>query len=233
MITLGIDTCFGACSVAITDSERDGESAVLAHDHVVMVRGHAEALMPMLDRALRDAGAPEISRIGVTCGPGTFTGTRVGLAAARALALAWGVPAVGVGTLHAMAGTAKRTRRDLAGPMAVIHDARRGQVYFQVFESGGDNSVRPLGEAAIAAFGQVERLMPSDLMAAVGSGASVVPWHDLRPKLALPALQPDALDVCATAAETEPDQSPARPIYLRPPDAKPQTGFALTRQDGP
>ena len=84
------------------------DGRVLAHEHVDMARGHAEALAPMVEDVMRRAGCAfsELDRIGVTTGPGTFAGQRVGLAFARALALALKKPAIGVTTLDVMAAEA-------------------------------------------------------------------------------------------------------------------------------
>ena len=103
MNILGIDTALGACSAALTADAR-----VVAHAFEEMQRGHAEALAPMVDALMRNAGLSyaALNRIAVTTGPGTFTGQRVGLAFARAMALALKIPAVGVTTLDVMAEVA-------------------------------------------------------------------------------------------------------------------------------
>ncbi|MBF0307713.1 MAG: tRNA (adenosine(37)-N6)-threonylcarbamoyltransferase complex dimerization subunit type 1 TsaB, partial [Alphaproteobacteria bacterium] len=99
MLALGFDTSLQACSVALW---RDG--AVLARRSECMARGHAEALLPMIVAVMADGGAAwrDLTLIGVTVGPGTFTGIRIGLAAARGLGLAAGLPVAGVGTADAV-----------------------------------------------------------------------------------------------------------------------------------
>lgn len=117
---LGFDTSGGWCSAAVV---RDG--LALAHEHVVMARGQGEALMPLLEATLRDAGVTwsDLSAIGVGIGPGNFTGIRIGVSAARGLALGLGIPAVGVDRFDA-AG--------LDGPdQPVMVAALRGQVWAQ------------------------------------------------------------------------------------------------------
>ena len=102
MRVLAIDTALEACSVALLDT---GQPDRAVHESLAMTRGHAEALMPMIarvfERASLDAG--QLDRIAVTVGPGSFTGLRVGIAAARGIALASGKPAIGLTTLAAYA----------------------------------------------------------------------------------------------------------------------------------
>ena len=103
MRVLAIDTALAACSAAVLDTEHNG--GIVASESLPMVRGHAEALLPLLRRVMQAAGLtfPAIDRIAVTTGPGSFTGLRVGIAAARGIALAADKPAVGVSTLSAYA----------------------------------------------------------------------------------------------------------------------------------
>ena len=128
MIVLSLDTALAACSVAVT---RDGD--VLAALSEPMHRGHQERLAPMVEEAMRAAGLPftAIDRIGVTVGPGSFTGLRVGLAFAKGLGLALDRPCVGIGTLEALAASDPGP-----GLTVAVIDARRGQLYLQAFESG-------------------------------------------------------------------------------------------------
>ena len=134
MRVLAIDTALEACSVAVLDTER---SDVRAHESLPMQRGHAEALMPLiarvLDRAQLDFAA--LDRVAVTTGPGSFTGLRVGIAAARGIALAAGKPAIGLSTLAAFA--APFIAADDTLPVVVAIDARHDHVYLQVFGPGG------------------------------------------------------------------------------------------------
>src|SRR5688572_27817223 len=102
MRVLAIDTALSACSVAVLDTDR---AAVIASDTLVMTRGHAEAVMPMIARVMDEAQADFalLDRIAVTVGPGSFTGLRVGISAARGIALAAGKPAIGLSTLAGFA----------------------------------------------------------------------------------------------------------------------------------
>ena len=131
MRVLAIDTALAACSAAVFDAAR-GE--VLASQALEMVRGHAEALLPLVARVMQEAGIGfvDLQRVAVTTGPGSFTGMRVGISAARAIAVATGLPAVGVTTLEAYAAP-----HFGGGAVAVAIDARHAHVYLQVFAADG------------------------------------------------------------------------------------------------
>jgi tRNA threonylcarbamoyladenosine biosynthesis protein TsaB len=142
MICLALDTALDACSAALL---RDG--VVLAEETRDIGRGHAEVLMAVVETVLDGArlGILDCDRFAVTVGPGSFTGIRVGLAAARGFAVAAGRPVVGVSTLEALAADA-----GAAGPVLAVIDARRDEVYAGLFgpthEAGGPP--RPLGSPA-------------------------------------------------------------------------------------
>lgn len=127
MLVLAFDTALDACSAALV---RDG--SVLANKSEPLSRGHAERLAPMLRDIMTgaDAAFGDLDAIAVTTGPGTFTGVRIGLAMARSLAVALGRPAIGISTLEALAHGAGDNE---GKPVASVIDARRGQVYFQIF----------------------------------------------------------------------------------------------------
>src|SRR6202011_281609 len=133
MRVLALDTALDACAAAVLDTEgRD----LVASETQPMSRGHAEALMPMVARVM-DAARLEFSdidSIAVTIGPGSFTGVRVDVAAARGIALAADRPAIGLTTLAAF--TAPDVAAGFAGTVVPVIDARHGQVYLQVFEIG-------------------------------------------------------------------------------------------------
>ena len=134
MRVLAIDTALEACSAAVLDTEH---VAMSVHESLPKLRGHAEALMPMIARVMDRAGLDfaALDRIAVTTGPGSFTGLRVGLAAARGLALATGKPAIGLSTLAAYA--APLVAADGTLPVVAAIDARHDRVYVQVFGPGG------------------------------------------------------------------------------------------------
>jgi tRNA threonylcarbamoyladenosine biosynthesis protein TsaB len=206
MIVLGLDTCLSSCSVAVLDGER-----VLASVCEVMARGHQERLAPMAQQAMAEAGIgfDRLDRVGVTVGPGSFTGLRVGIAFAKGLAAALALPAVGVGTLEALAAEA-------AGLVFPILDARRDQVYLQAFEDGRALMAPDAVTAETAAARIAELSMGRDFTL-VGSGAPLL--AGLAPAARVVAADGvDARQVARLAATREP--RPLKPLYLRAPDAK-------------
>lgn len=128
MLTLGLDTATAACTVALAE---DGQ--VLAERTEVNPRAHATRLMPLVAAVFADAGRPKTALAGVACGvgPGSFTGLRIGLATAKALAVALGVPCAAVGTLHAIA-------HGVAGLCSPLLDAKRGDVYAGLYRDGAE-----------------------------------------------------------------------------------------------
>jgi tRNA threonylcarbamoyladenosine biosynthesis protein TsaB len=177
-----------------------------------MHRGHQERLGPLVAEALAASGADlaAVGRIGVTVGPGSFTGLRVGLAFAKGLAIARGVPCVGVTTLEALAASVEGDE-----VLAAI-DARRGQVYLQLFASGapsGDPEAVLLADAG----GWLERRGARPGLTIVGSGA---PLLDSLAGRTVELAAPDPLAIARLAmGAPEPGGMPA-PLYLRAPDAR-------------
>lgn len=233
MNTLAFDTCFGGCSVAVAWGDGPDAVAVGASRFEHLERGHAERLMPMIADAMADApfALAEVARIVVTTGPGTFTGQRVGIAAARALALTSGAEVVSLSSLAVMAHTA---RAQLGGdrgasvlPIAV--DARRGEIYFQAFDGV---SLAALCEPALTTPDAAAALLGArGPVLVAGSGAEAVSAaarvRGLDIRASLPALQPDVRHIPFGALRA--DGAPPKPLYLRPPDAKPQDGKQLAR----
>ena len=129
MIELVISTSSGALSVALIDGD-----AMLAEHHAVIGRGHAETIVGVIAGLIDDRGG-EIGGVLVDIGPGSFTGVRIGVAAARALGLAWGVPVAGIGSLALVAAAAFAA--DSAETVVAIADAGRGRIYWQTFGRGG------------------------------------------------------------------------------------------------
>jgi tRNA threonylcarbamoyladenosine biosynthesis protein TsaB len=214
---LALDCATIACSAAVW---RDGE--VVARRLRPGRRGHAEVLMPMVQDVMAEADLAydALDAIAATVGPGTFTGLRIGLAAARGLALAAGLPLVGVTTLEAIAHGVPESAR--AGrTVLVVLDARRGQVYAQAF--GPD--LAPRGEPAALAPGVAAALVDdADKVLLAGDGVDLV-----RPRLVGDIAVapgdglPDAAVVAALAARRAAvPASRVAPLYLRAPDARPR-----------
>lgn len=230
MNTLSFDTCLGACSVAAAWRAPDGYKG--AYRFALIERGHAERLTPMIDDVMSEArfDFPALARIIVTTGPGTFTGQRVGIAAARALALATGAPVWTLSSLAVMAHTAAHDMgAEAAGKtIAVAVDARRGEIYFQCF---GGPDLMPLGEPELTTPDDAARKLGARDAFAVGSGAALLAdagrHYEASIVARLPSLQPDVRFIPEGAAK--PAASLPKPLYLRPPDAKPQDGAALER----
>src|SRR3954452_22236161 len=134
MRVLAIDTALGACAAAVLDSSA---GAILSSESLGMQRGHAEAIMPLIARVMDAARCEfaELDRVAVTTGPGSFTGLRVGISAARGIALAAGKPAVGLSTLAGFAAPHIASNDTL--PVLAAIDARHEHVYMQVFGPGG------------------------------------------------------------------------------------------------
>lgn len=202
----------------------DGEG-VLAHRFELRTRGHAESLMSMLEAVMAEAklGFADLDALAVTVGPGTFTGLRVGLAAARGLALARALPLVGVTTLEAVAAPVTAAPGEA---IAVAFDARRGEIYLQIFDAAYTALTAPM----IVALAEAPACLPAGAVVGVGSGAKlladVLAPHGVKLRLSAAPAQPDAISVARIAASRLAAESADRfrvapaPLYLRAPDAK-------------
>jgi tRNA threonylcarbamoyladenosine biosynthesis protein TsaB len=231
---LAFDTCFNACSAAVLDMDA---GAVVAARWEAMRVGHAERLLPMIEEVLVAARCDlaDLDAIAVTAGPGTFTGIRVGIAAARGLALASGKPVVGTTSLALLAATARAalSSTDRSRPIAACHDARKGEVLIELAWKERANPpqamplqtrVRLLTPQAAAAI--ILREAPEALL--VGSGAEIVAEAAAGTNLtaACPGLEPDVRHIAGLSMVR---LEPPLPLYPRPPDAKLPTDPALAR----
>ncbi len=200
MRTLVIDCATEACSVALFD-----EGALIGGEYRVLGRGHAEQLVPMI-AALPGKG--KAARIAVAVGPGSFTGVRVGLAAARALAFVWGAELVGYPTLHLIAAMARNQRGDQ--PAIAAMTGGHGEWFVQAFDADGEElgpiaSLTPQAAADQCFAGLVAGTQAEALVALRGSGEALAILPDARHFV---LLKPQAL------------QSGPAPLYGRAPDAK-------------
>lgn len=204
MLILAFDTTAAACSVALW---RDG--VVLQRAHAVMDYGQAEALMPMIVDTMAAAGLAyeALDRIAVTIGPGSFTGVRVGLAAARGIAMATDKPVVGVTTMDVLAHAVP----DSAGVIVAI-DTKRGDFFMQKFTSTRD------------AVGEIATLTPEEMKAWVGAGSWVVSGNGTNTVVeASGALAsgadflPDVSVLARLAAARTPQVGGPLPLYVHAP----------------
>jgi tRNA threonylcarbamoyl adenosine modification protein YeaZ len=227
MRVLAIDTALAACSAAVLDTVFGG---VIAGESVPMVRGHAEALMPIVEQVMQRAELTftDIDRVAVTTGPGSFTGLRVGISAARGIALAANLPAFGVSTLSAYA--APHLAEDQINSVIAVIDARHDHVYLQVFGPGGRIVVAPrlapIGEAVRAASEAPSRIVGSAALAV----ADRLPEGTRAPLRVDAREAPDIGWVARMGAVLPEGQSPPKPQYLRAPDAQPQNAAQLPRR---
>ena len=202
MRTLVIETATAACSVALIE-----QGVVIASAHEVVGRGHAERLVPMIAELPDGGRAP---RILVDCGPGSFTGVRVGIAAARGLALGWGAEAFGYSSL-AIVAAAGFARNPGGSSRAVVLAGGHGEVFMQAF----DAQIAPL--SALASLKPEAALAVLARRPAIGNGVRFL--APLDPTAALIEALPRAADAVLLPAPLA--ALPPRPIYGRAPDAKP------------
>ena len=226
MRVLAIDTALEACSAAVLDTEQ----GKVASESLPMVRGHAEALIPLIGRVMQQADMPfdALDRIAVTTGPGSFTGLRVGIAAARGIALAAGKPAFGLTTLAAYA--APYLAEDDKTGVVVAIDARHQHVYLQVFGPGGHVVAAP----RIASIADAVQAAANGPFRIVGTGADMLA-NAWAPHLPLPLLvdnrrAPDIVWVGRLAVAATETAGGPKPLYLRAPDAQPQDAARLPRR---
>ena len=221
MLILAIDTALDACAAVVLDTDKN---KVMALESQAMQRGHAEALMPLVARVMKQSGIAfeTLDRIASTTGPGSFTGLRVGLSAARGIALAAGKPAVGITTLGAYA--APHVSEHGEHPIVAAIDARHDHVYLQVVTGQGEElsspRVVPIAEALAASRFGAPHL--------VGNAANLLaerwPKDAMMPVGIDQAAAPDIVWVAWLAAAADPATARPRPLYLRAPDAKPPAG---------
>lgn len=229
MFILAIDTALDACAAGVLDTR---SSRLIAHESLLMKRGHAEALMPLIARVMAGSGVSfaDLDRVAVTTGPGSFTGLRVGLAAARGIGLAAGKPVVGVTTLTAFA--APVVSRDAGHPVISAIDARHDHVYYQVVSSDGGPLVKPRVAPIEEALEAAQFGAPHIVGNAAGILAARWPIDAASPVRVDTQAAPEISWLAWLGVAVDPETALARPYYLRAPDAKPQLG-AVPHAVGP
>ncbi|PHR21185.1 MAG: tRNA (adenosine(37)-N6)-threonylcarbamoyltransferase complex dimerization subunit type 1 TsaB [Sphingopyxis sp.] len=201
---LAIDTATIACSVALFE-----DGALIDSSYAEIGRGHAEKLIPAIAQ-LRDCGKAD--KILVNCGPGSFTGVRIGISAAKALALAWGADVQGYNCLAIVAAQALQ-RMETPRPVCVAMQAGHGEYFLQNFFETGQpmepfKTLTPEQAAGEVKAGVIAGSAAAELAAAVGA--------DIH----FPIL-PNAADIYLVGEEMK--NMPATATYGRKPDAQPAT----------
>jgi tRNA threonylcarbamoyladenosine biosynthesis protein TsaB len=224
VLLLALDSADATCSAALWDCAGRARAALLGQRRLAPAGGQADHLIALIDDLLHALGVgyPALDLLAVNHGPGSFTGVRSAVAAARGLALATGLPVLAVGSLETLATAAP----DGAGALVAALDARRGQIYVQTF----DERRRPRGGPALRTPEQAVADLPAGPFRLVGSGAGL--FQAVLPagrSVRIENAELDARWVAQRAAErlasgeTPQDGHALRPLYLRPPDARPQT----------
>ncbi len=215
MLILALDTSMAACSVCVYDA---GPGVVLASRQELMDRGQAEALAPMVQETMALAGVAfkDLARIAVTTGPGTFTGVRIGLAMTRGLGVALGIPVTGINSLAAIA--CNETVGDL--PIVVAVDARANEIYFATYDQSRHEVTAP----TIVTLVDAHKFMPNHPAKLLGTAADLLlsKMGDQKHVRSDACDLPIAANFVKLAASIPASAAPPEPLYLRPPDVKPQ-----------
>ena len=215
MRILAIDTALPAVSACVLD--HDAEEPIAA-ETIAMERGHAEALLPLIERVMSkvEGGFASIDRVAVAVGPGSFTGIRIGLAAGQAIALACKAEIVGVSTLAALA--APLILDPFEGVVAAAIDARHGKVYIAAFSADGRLLLTPRRAGALEAL----RALGAGPLLLIGSGAPLLAKEararGVPAKIVGEQASPDIVFVARLGLAAQPETAPARPLYLKEPD---------------
>ena len=228
MLVLALDTAGSNCAVAVARPSVDGVET-LARAEERIGRGHAERLMPMIESVLRATSVSfdDLGRIAVTTGPGSFTGVRIGIAAARGLSLALDIPAVGIGSLEALALPVCQANTE--GTAVAILDARRGEVYALAKNLAAGTLM--IEAAAMRAEDLATKLaIVGRPLILTGAGAPLVAPLLGATDVMIAGMDesPDIADV-ATLGLSATWVGAAVPLYARSADAKPQSAAVARR----
>ncbi|POF33986.1 tRNA (adenosine(37)-N6)-threonylcarbamoyltransferase complex dimerization subunit type 1 TsaB [Roseibium marinum] len=225
MRVLAIDTALANCAAAVLDNGAGTACFEACGEEIG--RGHAERLMDMIGEVMAETSTAflDLDRIVVTVGPGSFTGLRVGLAVARGFGLVLGKPVVGVTTLAAIAREA--APHDGGASVLVALTGKADEVYCQEFTSSGT----PAGEAGVRSLKDLAATLPEGIRLAGSAAGSVaetlaIPAERILSRSGFPCIR----DVAELGLAAVPAKSSPSPLYLRPPDATPQTKGRIERQ---
>jgi len=219
MRILAIDTALPAVSGCVLDQ---GAAAPLALETIPMERGHAEALLPLVERLLAatEGGFASLTRVAATVGPGSFTGIRIGLSAAQAIARALKIEAVGVSTLAALA--APHFSEPFEGLLVPSIDARHGHVFVSAYSATGRQVLPPQRMVARQAVEALRDFVGEGDLHLVGSGATMMERAArgalVGARVLSSAAAPDVAYVARLGLLADPREAPARPLYLKAAD---------------
>ncbi|ALE03408.1 tRNA (adenosine(37)-N6)-threonylcarbamoyltransferase complex dimerization subunit type 1 TsaB [Bartonella ancashensis] len=222
MIILVIDTASSHCTVALIYHQ-----SVVAHISEGMNKGHAEKLISQIEQAMNisDTTFDKIDCIAVNIGPGSFTGIRVGVSAARALALALKIPAVGISLLEAL--TAQAIQNDISSDITAVIEAYEGMFYCQNFSK----DLIALNAPSLRTLDSVIANLP-EKTTLIGPAVDAIAIHITDKTTILHKLLPKDVNVAIYAhlAMNKSSHTPPSPLYLRDAEARKQTNFALPQQ---
>ncbi len=224
MKLLAIDCAANLCAACVYDVAAGNE---LGRSVLDLGKGHAEHLMAVIDQALKagDTGYAGLGAVAVSVGPGSFTGLRVGVSAARGLALALKIPAIGVTTLEALAAEARAVYP--GRPALAALDAGREEIHAALYDA---DTILRYGPA-VTTFAQAAAMAADNLAVLAGTAAlqiaaSAELVFDVGPTSATADIA-----IYARLAAAKGEGEKPKPLYLRGADAKPQAGFILSRRE--
>ncbi|MCX5494899.1 tRNA (adenosine(37)-N6)-threonylcarbamoyltransferase complex dimerization subunit type 1 TsaB [Kaistia dalseonensis] len=221
MILLAIDTARENCAVGLSI-----DGVVIVRERMIG-KGHAEVLMPEIAALMAEADVKptQIDRIAVSVGPGSFTGLRVGISAARGFGLVTGAPVIGISTLRAHA-CAARIERDRLGrpakPILALMRARDDEFYMQAFNADAE----PIEPPVVAS---LDSVVARVLEGGFDIAGAAIEHEGIAPPLHVRSA-PDIRAVIALGLALDAAENPPRPLYVKPPDAQPQTRARIARQ---
>ncbi|MEM7620921.1 MAG: tRNA (adenosine(37)-N6)-threonylcarbamoyltransferase complex dimerization subunit type 1 TsaB [Pseudomonadota bacterium] len=229
MKVLAFDTTSQACSVAYLETDQNGTHTKQYDIFERLHQGHAERLAPMMQNVMNHVNVPfsDLDRIAVTHGPGTFTGVRIGVATARGLALALKCEIVTTSSLHVIAHEATTTLDNFGEitHIAVATDARRNQIYLQIF----DKTAKAISTPEVLNYQDALSHFPEGAILCVGNGGKYIEQEAQSIMFNHSDMFPKAKFFADLSVILPPLTEALTPLYLRAPDAKPQQSKILTR----